>query len=94
MLIVEIVGTILVWRRGWGPYALLPIIGALIAGPVIAIMVGGVTGAVYLADLGCVVALAAMYYSEPERSKTMVAPSRPAVIPPAPTDESQPRQAA
>jgi hypothetical protein len=94
MLIAEIIGTILVWRRGWGPWALLPIVGALIAGPVIVVMAGGITGAVYLADLACVVALAAMYYSEPERSKAGVTPSRPAAIPPAQSDEPETRQAA
>jgi len=94
MLFVEIIGTILVWRHGWGPWALLPIVGALIAGPVIASLDGGVTNAVYLADLGCVVALAAMYSAGSERSKPVATPARPTAIPAPPTVESEQRKVA
>jgi hypothetical protein len=93
MLIAEIIGTIVVWRRGWGPWALLPIIGALIAGPVILAMTG-VVATVFVADLGCIVALATMYANGYEPIKASVTPARPAPIPAAPAVQAEQHQAA
>lgn len=80
--LLEISLAIAAWRKGWGPKALLPLVGAVAFGVLLgcaALSIGAPTaqfrGIGLLADAGCIIALSRMARRKPAASTCTVAPA-------------------
>ena len=78
MLIIEIILTIFVWRKGWKWWALLPVGLALLIGFCIGLGVGAsggsaadVGGGVILIDLAAIIALIVMLVKSPKAKEQL-----------------------
>jgi hypothetical protein len=74
LLIVEIVLTVIAWRRGWGAHALLPLVFALVGGTAFVAVTGASVGVAFavglLLDLAVFVALVVMAITGPRPEPT------------------------
>ena len=72
LLIVEVILTVVAWKRGWGAKALRPLAVAIGGGFVLALLFGGASiGLLILLDLVAVVSLAIMAIGAPERADAL-----------------------